>query len=340
MPSDYINTLNQVISGITLYVPYLIIIFGAIGSLCNLLTFSSKQLLHNPCALYFFFSSVFDLLYIMFGTLTNLMNDHYTYLLPSGSIIFCKLRTYLSVVMPTLATTFLAWASIDRCLLTSPSVKWRRLSGIVTARYVVSINIGFFLLAFSHLLVYYELRLRNISSNTYSCVPGAGFYTTFISAFLLSWNSLFYCTMFAASCITLQRVRASRKRVAPQTGRNIAYPKVDRHLITIMFAQIGVGIVFSSYRVIFLAYSLLTSNVIKSTDRMAIESFAGQLSLIVYYINFAKSFPVNTLTSPLFRKIFYQRMNNLYRLLNPFAGGKKRVLINTAVLLLLSVFIY
>ena len=322
MSSDYINTLNQVVSGLTLYVPYLIIIFGTIGGLCNLLTFSSKQLLHNPCALYFFFSSVFDLLYLMFGTLTRLMNDHYAYLLPSGSIAFCKLRTYLSVVLPTSATIFLVWASVDRCLLTSQSVKWRRLSRIKIARSVVLITIGCSLLALSHILIYYELHLRNVPNNIYTCVPKAGFYTTFIGAFLLSCNSLFYCIMFAASFITLRRVRASRKRVASQTARRIHYSNIDRHLITIMFAQIGVGIVFSSYRVVFLAYSLLTSTVNKSTDRMAIESVLDQLSLIFYYINFAKSFPVNTLTSPLFRKIFYQRMMSLCRFLNPFADGK------------------
>jgi hypothetical protein len=45
---------------------------------------------------------------------------------------------------------------------------------------------------------------------------------------------------------------------------------------------------------------------------MTIESFCDQLSLIIYYLNFAKSFPVNTLTSPFCRHIFHHRILKIW----------------------------
>ncbi|CAF3160856.1 unnamed protein product [Rotaria sp. Silwood2] len=140
MTDNNILILNQVISGITLYVPYFTIIVGTIGSLCNLLTFTSRQLRDNPCALYFLCSAIFDLIYLTFGASTRLMSDHYSYILPRRSAVFCKVRTYLTVVIPALATLFITLASVDRCLLTSNSTKWRKLSRISISRYTAVLN--------------------------------------------------------------------------------------------------------------------------------------------------------------------------------------------------------
>ncbi|CAF1319252.1 unnamed protein product [Rotaria sp. Silwood1] len=140
MTDNTIHILNQVISQITLYVPYFTIIIGTVGSFCNLLTFTSRQLRKNACAFYFLCSTIFDLIYITFGASTRLISDHYSYVLPRRSSVFCKWRTYLAVAIPALATFFLTLASIDRCLLTSHLRKWRKLSHISIARYTAVLN--------------------------------------------------------------------------------------------------------------------------------------------------------------------------------------------------------
>lgn len=317
MPDNSINTLNQIISGITLYVPYFTIIFGTLGSIFNLLTFTSRQLWNNTCGLYFLCSAIFDLIYLMVGALTRLMSDHYPYVLPSRSVVYCKLRYFVSIIAPTLATFFVALASIDRCLLTSSSRKWRNFSKIKTARWITIISIVFWSLAFSHTLIFFDLQLINANTNVYACAPKPGIYSTFLGIFVLFFNTIFmYTIMIIPSKITLIRVRASRNRVGNLGNQRGRIHNIDRHLIAIMFVQVGLGLLLTAFRCVFLTYSYFTSNITKDIYRITVESFIAQLSLIVYYLNFAKSFPVNTLTSPLFRNIFWQRMIKIFSLFN------------------------
>ena len=312
--ASYLTSLNQILNRITLYVPYCTIIFGVSGAILNIFTFTSKQLRENPCGLCFLFSSIFDLFYLGFSTTTRLLGDHYAHMIPSSSSIFCKLRTYVSVLFPTLATWFLVWSSIDRCLSTSTSNKWRKLSSRRIIYLMVFFSTIFFILCYLHMLIFYNVQLRNPQTLTYICVPPTGFYATFLSSLFLTINGGFYLIMFIACLVTLKHVRTSRHRVATQTNMTrTRFPSVDRHLITIMLFQIGFGFILCSFRVFVLAYSLLTGTVSKSVERLTIESIIEQLSLVIYYINFAKSFPVNMVTSPLFRRIFIQRTMNLWK---------------------------
>ena len=269
----------------------------------------------NSCGLFFLFSSVFDLLFLGVTATIRLLNDHYPFMLPSASPIFCKLRNYLSVLSPTLAAWFLVWSAIDRCVRTSASAKWRRLSDERTARLIIGFSIVFYVLCYSHIFVYYDVQLRNAQTSSYVCIPRAGIYTAFLGIFFLVLNGGSYLAMIIASWLTLKHVRASRQRVAPQIelGRG-RFPSIDRHLIRIMLFQVGVGVLLSSFRIVVLAYSLLTNQVPKSVERSTIESFIEQLSLMIFYINFAKSFFVNMLTSPPFRRIFVQRGISLWHL--------------------------
>lgn len=95
--------------------------------------------------------------------------------------------------------------------------------------------------------------------------------------------------MFSASVITLRNVRKSRNRVMNIRNPQPKLHNVDRQFIKILFLQVGVGAALSSFRCIFLVYSLLSKNVPKGIYRVAVESFLDQFSLIVYYLNFAKS---------------------------------------------------
>ena len=314
MTTAYLSTSNQILNPITLYVPFCTIIVGSLGGVLNVFTFAAKPFRENSCGLYFLFSSLFDLFYLVFSATTRLMIDNYPFMIPSASSTFCKLRNYVSALSPTLAAWFLVWSSVDRCVRTSASAKWRRWSDERTARLVVGFSIIFYVLWYSHILVYYDVQLRDAQTSSYVCIPLAGFYTVFLSTFLLVWNGGMYLAMLIASWITLRHVRASRHRAAPQMEiSRRRFPSIDRHLIRIMLFQIGVGVLLSSFRVFVLAYNLLTNNVSKSVERRTIEFFVDQFSLMIFYFHFAKSFFVNMLTSPLFRRICVQRVISLWR---------------------------
>ncbi|CAF4690256.1 unnamed protein product [Rotaria sp. Silwood1] len=209
MADKNIEILNEIINQITLYVPLLIIISGTIGSLCNVITFTSRQLRFSSCAFYFLCSTIFDLLYLLFGGITRLMIDHFSNMLLNRSVLLCKCRTYLVVVLPSLSTIFIMLASMD-----SP---------------------------------------------------------------FITYTIMLICTM-----TTLIRIRTSRYRMGflDNRRRKSIHRNIDRNLITLLITM---------------------------------EAFFDKISLVIYYMNFAKSFPVNTLTSPLFRRVFRQRIINLIR---------------------------
>ena len=83
---------------------------------------------------------------------------------------------------------------------------------------------------------------------------------------------------------------------------------IDRHLIMIILVQVGLGVLLTSFRCGFLFYEMWTYTMVKDSRRHTIEMVLNKLSLTVFYMNFAKSFPVNMLTSPLFRHAFCRKI--------------------------------
>ena len=312
MTDNYILTLNNVIKKMTLYIPYVTISLGTIGGLCNLFTFTAKQLRQNACAFYFLCSAIFDLLALLFCAVMRLMVDHYEYLLPNQSLAFCKLRVYLTAVFPAISTSCVMLASIDRCLLTSTSTRFRNWSKIRIAYRLVAILSMFWFITCIHMLIFYDFY--PVSATTYGCSSRPGTYSIFISIFFVVWITLLPYTIMFIFCInTYLHIRSSRHRVQTFQPQNLTRRKIDRNLMIMMFIQVILSIILLSMRTVVLAYQYITRDVPKNTERRVIESFISQLGIILYYINYAKSFYLYTLTSPYFREVFWKRLHHLRR---------------------------
>ncbi|CAF4541877.1 unnamed protein product [Rotaria sp. Silwood2] len=220
MTDKDIEIINEITNQITFYGPLLIIISGTLGSLCNVITFTSRQLRFNSCAFYFLCSSIFDLFYLLFGGITRLMIDHFSNVLPNTSVLLCKCRTYLVVVIPSLSTIFIMLASMDRCLSTSNSRKWRNLSRINIAWRVAIITLVILMFSTSHILFLFELRAKDVNSNTYICGPRNNIYKIFISIYVfLIGPFMTYTIMFICTMITLIRIRTLKYRMGYSLNR-------------------------------------------------------------------------------------------------------------------------
>lgn len=79
-----------------------------------------------------------------------------------------------------------------------------------------------------------------------------------------------------------------------------------------MLVQIGLSSVLVLTRTIYYAYYILGP--LFTGERKGIGSFLMSLTTILYYTNYVKSFYIYTLTSPLFRSIFIQRIVGLTKL--------------------------
>jgi hypothetical protein len=91
--------------------------------------------------------------------------------------------------------------------------------------------------------------LRVKSDVEEKCIPHCGFYTRFIIICFLSINSfLVYIIMFTCNIITLRRIRVSRYRMGILQYRTKRHRNIDRHLITIRFIQLDLGMLLTLVR--------------------------------------------------------------------------------------------
>jgi ABC-type Fe3+ transport system permease subunit len=186
----------------------------------------------------------------------------------------------------------------------------------------MSVLIMIFLMIFnSHILFLYEFKKKEM--NIWKCVPRNGIYRQFVSIYsFVSSPFLCYTIMFLSTTIILIQVRTSRYRRRFVCRRNRKrHENIDRHLITIMFIQIGLGMLLTFFRTGFLIHTLWKKNFNKPILSIQAELGLDKISLLIYYINFAKSFFVNILTSPLFRHVFRKTILHLYSPINPLKKG-------------------
>lgn len=322
MGNDYINTLDDTINRVIRFVYYFSITIGTLGALCNILTFTSKKLRRNTCGFYLLCSAIFDLVTLLFGSVTRLMIDHYSTLLPLKSSLFCKLRTYLATLTPGIATYFVVLCSIDRCLLISRSAYYRAWSNIKVAQKAVIIVIGFWFLSGIHVIVFFDVRVKSLNNSLVTCTPQNNIYRIFASVYFLACFLYIPCLiMIVCSILTSIYINNLKRRIGRLRFRKLTSGLIDRHLTTIMFVQVGLTLVFLSFRMVCRSYSLLTINESKDRHRLKIESFVIQLSFVLYTMNFSKSFIAYTLTSRLFRRIFWKRLKNGCKVLRNGAIG-------------------
>lgn len=314
MNDTYVIILTNIINNISFFVLYVAITIGILGALCNILTFTVKQLRTNAGVFYLLCSTVLDLLTLVFTGILRLMIDYYPDSLPTQSSVFCKLGMYLGVVIPGLATYCVAVASIDRCILTSKPLYLRTMIHTKVARYSIALITCIWLLSSIHIIIFYDIQMLGTNRKLFACLPIGNTYSIFASIYFLVCFLMIPCTlMFISSVLTWLNFIKIQRRIGPVQFQRIANGRIDRHLISIMFIQTAMTLIFLSLRIGSLTNALLTYNSKKDNYTIAIESFIAKLSFIVYILNFSKSFIICILASQLFCHSFYERIITLYK---------------------------
>ncbi|CAF1682040.1 unnamed protein product [Adineta ricciae] len=119
--------------------PVLQIFFGTFGNLLNIIIFTRRDLHQNPCSLYFLIGSINNCIVIDFGLLTRYLASTWNWDPSLTSNVYCKIRNLLVYAPLTLSLWFIVLASVDRYLLSSPIVRFRRLSNLSMARKLILI---------------------------------------------------------------------------------------------------------------------------------------------------------------------------------------------------------
>lgn len=299
-----IQLVNTFTRKLTLYTSFLILILGNIGCILNLVTFTAKRLRHNPCGWYFLMSSIFEWFYINFGLISKLLSDEYGNTVEDTSRAYCKIRAFLTWTLPCIATGFLILAAMDRCFSTSRITIFRSFSHIKMAYRMTCIPILLYSFSNVHHFYFYDLQPE--------CTARPGTYTRFLSFYSIFWTNLIpQCTMLVCGLITFHHVRTSRQQLARTQNQNrlrLYNRRMNTQMVTMMLLQVLVSFILLSIRTIYFSYASFSSTSPKNAERLAIERLFLQVSSLLMYVNFGKSFFINTLTSKLFRQLLIQRL--------------------------------
>ncbi|CAF0924182.1 unnamed protein product [Adineta steineri] len=304
--------------------------FGTISCLLNLIIFTRKDFRKNPCAIYYIAYNIANLLYIYFVIFITLLQWGY-YIDPGAhNIAYCRFRFYLYYLFAALSPTFLILASIDRTLITSSTIHIRQLSTRRLAFIVISSMTLFWMIFHIHTLIY--INIYQLAPYYYSCSYAPGIYTTFTNYYQLVVRGLLATLlMIVFGLLTVKNIRRAHRTAAAvpvansavstvAVGHNTNYPsQKDRQFIFMMCSDIIIYVFCGILRPIYMIYVQATQYQTKSDKRQAIEAFINSLTLFITFIPTCTGFYTYFLVSKSFRQnakkvLQTNRIYNYYQL--------------------------
>ncbi len=287
--SYYITILNNTFIYINRYIVPVICILAITGNLLSALLFAKKSWRKNDCVFYFNICLLINSCYIISSMLGNILMTGFKINLFNTSVFLCKAYYYAAFLFSTLLPTVLILASIDRLLISSQNVDTRLYSSKRLAYFSISINVFFWIVFYSHLLI--EVNIQQFSSSPPLCYYNLSpTYLAFVSYFTLIINTLSCLAMVILSILSFKNVRSIRAVPHQQRQRIRTMTKKDFQLLRCLFAHDIVYIIFSLGFMINLVYDTAVINKIQTPLGQAIKDFFENLTHFFYHIPFCASF--------------------------------------------------
>ncbi|CAF0806249.1 unnamed protein product [Rotaria sordida] len=226
--------------------------------------------------------------------------------------IWCKVGNYIMFILPCLSSSYITLASIDRFCISSLNQTLRKCSNFKISRIVISIVFVVWVLFGLHILIGYD-RIRDITTNTDRCTVQTSSATVFIVIdgffFALFNGAIIPFILCIFGLLIFHNIKVSRQRVNfhQYRGNNntvnptrIGVNRQNFHMILMLLVQVFLTIIFNTpYIVVYLSTFY---------KRLSFDSYHLFLYIIFsfiarwfYYMNYCKTFYINTLTSELFR---------------------------------------
>ncbi|CAF1301770.1 unnamed protein product [Rotaria sp. Silwood1] len=279
-------------------------ILGIIGCLFNLMIFCQKKFRSNSCSVHFITTSIFNLLVILCGIIPELLASYQNYDIALYSSTFCKAKSYIIHVFLMISRSSVALACIDRFALCSPNANIRRLNQRHISILLVIMACVLWLIVPIHVLVYVDIQIPNRRCG------GSSTYLIIYSIYAAIVTSIPLVIMIIYSFLAVRNVQLTFVRIQAttiNTNENINRPtrvqKRDIQLMTIVISEVIVYYISTVSFPIYSIYLAITSDISKTTNRLAIESFMRYLALkFLIYINSCSIFYIHLLASKPFRQ--------------------------------------
>ncbi|CAF4277391.1 unnamed protein product, partial [Adineta steineri] len=307
-------TLAQLI--LSRYVLIICSILGIIGCFLNFIIFCKKKLRKSSCSVYFQATSIFNLLVILIAITPVIVGSYLPKDPASYLSAYCKARAYTTHAFLMMSRSSVALSCIDRFALCSSHAYIRRLNHRGIAIILVVITIIIWLLIPIHVMVYTDVQSSGKCGTS-------GSYQIFYSFYAIIVTSIPLLIMIIFSVWAVRNIRRSRARVAATdehvNGNENSRRKMKKEDIQLMIIVISEAIVYllsTIWYPIYTAYTTITANVSKTSDRVAIENFIRYLVLsFLIFLNSCSIFYVHLLASKTLRQeckqlIFYLFKHN------------------------------
>ncbi|UJR23461.1 hypothetical protein I4U23_026463 [Adineta vaga] len=327
---DVVRTVHR-LEQIHKYMVIILYSIGICGACLNIITFLQKQLRINPCGVYFFSTSLIDFGIMNVYLLIEIIE---AFNKPLSNTIqntrfWCKTGKFLKFIFPCLSSTYLTLASFDRFCISSSNPKFRQWTNLKISRLVVSSVFIIWTLVGLHIPIFYDL----IYSSSFK-IPSCQVMTSLARAILIIddfvfsiFNGIvipFILTIFGL--LIYYNIKQSRSRVhfQPMTATTISttflghrtrtiHHRRSSHMLFMLLVQVFSTVILN---IPFIIIYLLTytDNLPKDLSKIRVFYIFKSIGLWFYYMNYCKTFYINTLTSRLFRESLCQQFRQFFSL--------------------------
>ena len=274
-----------------------LIVFGTLGAVFNqILFYKRKPLRTTSCSLYFRALSLNDLLVLYIYVLFQWLADQYGFDPSRQHNWYCKVKSFLNSGLFTLSPYLVVLACFDRLCTSSTNAGLRRIASIRVASYVIPAAVVFVFFAYFHNLVWYQLVVTPYYS---ICTVVDPTYNKVIPAFLIIFLALLPPILMIIFCGgTFILLRQQRRRVMPVN--QVRARQRDNQLLKMLSIYVVSHLICTipfSVTFVILVYQL---GALSPTIVLLFRCF-----ILLFNLNFATSFYVYTLGTPLYRRELY-----------------------------------
>jgi hypothetical protein len=284
-------------------------ILGNIGNIFIVVIFGRQR--QSACAIYLISSAVANTIYLTFGSISSI----FTFYDPSrttGTIIYCKIYTYILNLVGQIPKTLIILACIDRFLITSNRASFRAFSTPKLAKYMIFFTCLFWAI----FLIHIPIMVRVI----YGQCTKSGVYTTIYSVYSLIFVGLIPPIVSAIfGYLSYRNMKQMRIRIQPvvrnTTNANIFIQRRDRDLLIIVIAEVVTYVVTTALFPLIQLEMMISQYAIpnKSFQYSEIEYSILNIAYFLLTVNSAVPFYIYLISSKSFRRDTKQLIINIYR---------------------------
>ncbi|CAF1273913.1 unnamed protein product [Rotaria sordida] len=278
----------------TIYASFIILFSGVFGHIANIFVFTRHTIFRgNPSAFYLIAESILDLLELTIVDTANIAIHGFGNDLTQTSLLWCKLRAFLTQSLTVISLNIVCFAAIDQYLSTSYHPYLRQKSTIKGAKIFTTIATIFWILHNTLALFLLEIQSKygcNIYNQKFRHYVTYFYYLILIGILPITISTFF-------SILAYRNVRRIVQRQMPIRRR-----KLDQQLTAMILVRVGFLVVMI---LPYLVQRIYTLSTLTNTDSMishVILQLFTAITISLFDLNYAGSFYLFLITSTRFRR--------------------------------------